>query len=66
MERQFDERSELRDRVKHNADLYRRDVQFGIDLLEDTLAGRITLSRARADLRDAYERGREELKDTDF
>jgi hypothetical protein len=63
MGRQFDERAELRERVKHNADMYRRDMQYAIDLFDDVLAGLITVVRARNDLRSAYDDGREELKD---
>jgi hypothetical protein len=63
MERQFDERAELRERVKHNADMYRRDMQYAVDLFDDVLAGHITMVRARNDLRAAHQAGRGELRD---
>lgn len=58
MERYFDERDELRQRVKKNADLYRSDMQYALDLLSD-----IGSMPAEEDLRDVYEKGRRELQD---
>lgn len=62
MERQFDERDELREKVKYNADMYRRDVQFALDLIADAMSGTKTLSEIEATLTDAYKAGRQELK----
>ena len=61
LERMFDERDELRQRVDRNADLYRRDVQYALDLFDDVLMERITTVEARNILRHVYAGGRREL-----
>jgi hypothetical protein len=38
-DRLLNERAELVDSVKHNAELYRRDMQHSCDLLRDSLTG---------------------------
>lgn len=63
LERMFDKRDELRQRVDRNADLYRRDVQYALDLFHEVLTECMTAVEARNVLRHVYAGGRKELAD---
>lgn len=61
LERRDNELAELRERVSKNADLYRRDVQYALDLMSDVQKGDITIAVAVHDLNEQHQAGRKEL-----
>jgi hypothetical protein len=62
-DRLIDEQANLREAVNHNADLYRRDVQHGLDLLADVYKGALSPYEAWCKLEGAHNEGRKALRD---
>lgn len=62
IDRILNEAAELREKVDRNAELYRRDLQYAVDLMRDVSGGEISLETAAEKLNYSHERGRTELE----
>ncbi len=62
IDRLLNEAAELRHKVDHNADLYRRDVRYALDLMGDVSDGEISLEAAIGMFDGAHGSGRAQLE----
>lgn len=62
-DRHLNEMAKLREAVNNNADLYRRDMQYVIDLFGDWHNGELSLDGFRTQLLNTHAMGKEELLD---